>query len=111
MPLIQTSLNAGLVSVQALSADPNRVFLYLRNYQSSTNNIYVSFGPGPATAGTNGELELTPGEQLQFGANYQSTNIPPYYSNNCPLDSINIVTATGTALGCVFAISSPYFTP
>lgn len=93
MTTIQIAINANNVSAQVLTSSQSRIFLYIKNYASplSGDNLYVSFGQA-ATAGTNGELELLPGQELVFGG----TSAP----QNCPQGTISVISPT-TAKGCV----------
>jgi hypothetical protein len=56
--------------------------------------MYIAFGQ-PATAGTNGEMELV------AGGEYNWNGLLPPLQGNVPLESINIIVTGGSATGCI----------
>jgi hypothetical protein len=90
-------------SNQTAGSDPDRRSLYIRNYSTSLVTMWVAFGQ-PATAGTNGEMEVPPDFEYTFGGSLKpSTQTLPgsFYLPNCPHESINVITSSGVATGCV----------
>lgn len=89
-------------STVVTATDNTRRFLYLRNYTGSADTLWIAFGR-PATAGSNGELELAPGEEISFGGKLESNLVgqPTAFQQNCPVESINVIATSTTATGCV----------
>src|SRR5271168_3835210 len=89
-------------------ANPDARSIYIRNYANAIVNpgqgsMWVAFG-AVATAGTNGEMEIVPGDEYSYGG-----PLPPSTLNlpggtrlpNCPTEFISVISTGGTAVGCV----------
>lgn len=102
----QTLLSASAVASNPVPYNPDRRFAYIRNYSASAATIWVLFVPQGsnqvATAGLNGELEILPGMDYEFGGKLDPTTkqLPGSFKlPNCPLEGISIITSGGTATG------------
>jgi hypothetical protein len=91
-----TGIQAGTQDRQIARARYPRRFLYIRNYSSSAQTMWVKFG-GPATPGTGGELEVLPGTEYQFGqAELRPVNEAGWFLKpTCPTESIHVITSRG----------------
>jgi hypothetical protein len=104
MATVHTPIVAGTSSTQIASANSGRRSLFVQNYAESGSAMYIAFGQ-PATAGTNGELEIPAGQNFSWGgrlampANPPSTG--PTLAPACPTESINVIVASGSASGAV----------
>jgi len=104
MATVHTPILAVGSSTQVAGANSGRRSLFVQNYAESSVSMYVAFGQ-PATAGTNGELEIPAGQNFSWGgtlampANPPSTG--PTLAPACPTESINVVVASGSASGAV----------
>jgi hypothetical protein len=106
MATVQTALNATSTASNPVPYNPDRRFAYIRNYTNSGATMWVLFVPqgstAVATAGTNGELEILPGMDYEFGGKLDPTTkqLPGSFKlPNVPLEGISIITSGGTATG------------
>lgn len=97
----QTAINATNVDSTVLSQDLTRRYLYLRNYSTSGQTMWIAFGKA-ATAGTAGELEMVAGGEYVFGGPLPPNvaNLPQsFFLPVCPTEEVHVITSTGTATG------------
>lgn len=94
MATTQSIVSATTSTAIALGADVTRKYLYIRNYSDATLNpgqitFWVAFGK-VATVGTGGEMEFPAGFEFTWDV-----------AGEVPLESINVITSTGSEKGCV----------
>ena len=110
MPTAQYAISATSVSSKIVDADQHRRYLMIQNYYASTESIYVAFGQA-ATPGNNGELEIVAGAHYEIPGFPLKSPLPVLQGQpnvafpNCPSESINVITATGSATGSIMVIT------
>jgi len=79
--------------------------MQIQNYVGSPGRMYIAFAT-TATAGTAGELELSPGRILFFGVTPPGVITPAVYSSApaAPIDSVSIINAGGNANGSIMVM-------
>ena len=60
----QTALNVANVSIALLATNPNRKYIFIRNFSDRSEPVFIHFGIGTATS-SNG-LPLSTGEIYEF---------------------------------------------
>jgi hypothetical protein len=102
MATTQTPIVVATSSVQVAGASAVRRSLFIQNYAESAVSMYIAFGQS-ATAGTNGELEIPPGQNFSWGGILAMPSNPPSTGTGlapaCPAESINVIVASGSARG------------
>ena len=76
MATAQTPIVASNTSIQVLATSAFRRSLFIQNYAESAVSMYIAFGQS-ATAGTNGELEIAPGQNFSWGGILAKPSNPP----------------------------------
>jgi hypothetical protein len=82
----------------------NRRRVYIRNYSSSTGTMWLRWDGTAAASGGNGEMEIIPGGEYQWGG-----PIPARVKNlplgqdlpHCPQEQASIASSGGAANGCI----------
>ena len=102
----QTALNATTSASNPVPYNPDRRFAYIRNYTGSLGTIWLLFVPQGsnqvATQGLNGELEILPGMDFEFGGKLDpiTKQLPGSFKlPNCPIEAVSII-SNSTATGC-----------
>lgn len=100
----QTAISAGSVTPQTIPVNYNRRQLWIQSYgapeQSSNPTMWVAFGV-PATAGTNGEIQIVGGAMFVWGAGDSYQRGASTEFSVCPGEYISIIAQSGTAVGMV----------
>jgi hypothetical protein len=109
-PTNQQPIVATTTSSSPLAENRVRRFLYVRCYAVNPTNgtvgqptMWLSFG-NPATPGMKGEMEIQAGTEYTFGGRLEpprQTLPGSFFLPNCPTESVNVITASGSAYGCV----------